>query len=184
MLRKENQFFFLHILTKKATTKVVFKALKKKQKKASPPSCNQRGGRVESHFHPFIILYWKLSLIWPGGGGGGRGEEAVQGEDRRKDRGAFPSRLPPARRASSSGPHRLQPSRRRHLRWQHPPRGGRTRQARPLGLSRESLGRGEQRPRRHRFPPLPPHPPWVRGHYSRRRSPRGKGSGRRAGGGA
>lgn len=42
----------------------------KGSKKESPPSCNQRDGRVESYFHSFIILYSKLSLIWPGGRGG------------------------------------------------------------------------------------------------------------------
>lgn len=64
-LEKKTSSFFTRLLTKQ-TTKLFFKASKKR----NPSFLEPENGRVESYFHSCIILYSKLSLMWPGGKGG------------------------------------------------------------------------------------------------------------------
>lgn len=113
----------------------------------------------EVDFHSFVILYWKLSLMWPGGRGGDPGGRKRTAEEPR----TLPVLLPQARPASSLG-RTSQPAA-----WTcvHSARitAGRKKNARPrppawaekpssAGSPTDGAAKRTQRLRRDRFPPV------------------------------
>lgn len=113
----------------------------------------------EVDFHSFVILYWKLSLMWPGGEGRRSG-----GKEKNGGRTPDPS-CPAAASPPGLFPRPHQPTRCMDLRSQRPHYGREKeeRKAEASGLGRETLLRRQphrrcskrtQRLRRDRFPPV------------------------------